>query len=322
MNIKNKKIFIAGHNGMVGGSLLKLLKKKGFKKLIYANRNKLDLTDYLKVQTFIKRNKPEFIINCAGKVGGILANSSDPLTFLVVNLDIQLNLIKSCKINNIKNFINLGSSCIYPKFAKQPLQENSLLDGKLEKTNEGYALAKIAGLKACEYFNKKFNKNYLTLMPCNLYGPNDEFDLDKSHFIPALINKFHRSITSKKKIVEIWGSGDAKREVMYVDDLSDAILFFMNKIYKKNKKFLKFIRENSFINIGTGVDLSIKNYSKLIKKIINPKCKIVFNRSYPDGTPRKLLDNTNSKNFGWKAKTNLYDGIVKTYNWAKNSGKI
>ncbi len=313
MSLKNKKIFICGHKGMVGSSLLNYLKNKNFKNIILRDKKRLDLTNYDQVNNFVKKNKPDFIINCAGKVGGILANSLDPLNFLLKNIEIQLNILKSCMENKTKYFINLGSSCIYPKFSPQPIKEQYLLNGKLEVTNEGYALAKIVGLKACEYLNKKTNKFYFTLMPCNLYGPNDEFNTTKSHFLPALIKKFHNSPNKK---VEIWGSGKAKREVMYVDDLSDAIFFFMNKVYNKDKKFINFIKKNHFLNVGTGKDLSIKQYSNVIKNIINPKAKIKFNKKYPDGTPRKLLDIKNLNMLGWKHKTDLNKGIQLTYNWA------
>ena len=320
MSLKNKKIYISGHNGMVGSSLFKYLKKKGFRKIITKNRKNLDLTNFDQVNKFIRNNKPDFVINCAGKVGGILANSIDPLNFLTINIDIQLNLLKSCSKNNIKNFINLGSSCIYPKFSPQPIKEKYLLDGKLEVTNEGYALAKIIGLKACEYLNLKSKNVYFTLMPCNLYGPNDEFNLKKSHFLPALIKKFYQSKKSNK--VEIWGSGNAKREVMYVEDLSNAILFSMENIYQKKKKFYNFIKKNHFLNVGTGKDLSIKQYANIIKKIINPKAKLKFDKKYPDGTPRKLLDIKNLQSLGWKSKTELNEGIRKTFNWAKQHKKI
>ena len=320
MSLKNKKIFIAGHNGMVGSSLFEYLKKQGFKKIITKSRKKLDLTNFYQVNKFIKNNKPDFVINCAGKVGGILANSKDPLNFLMVNIDIQLNLLRCCSENNIKFFINLGSSCIYPKLSRQPIKEDYLLDGKLEVTNEGYALAKIIGLKACEYHNLKSKNIYFTLMPCNLYGPNDEFDLNKSHFLPALIKKFYQS--KKNNRVEIWGSGNARREVMYVEDLSNAIFFSMENIYQKKEKFYKFIKKNHFLNVGTGKDLSIKQYANIIKKIINPKAKIKFNRKYPDGTPRKLLNIKNLESLGWRSKTNLYDGVNKTFSWAKQHKKI
>ena len=224
-----KKIFIAGHNGMVGSALYDFLKQKKNYKLIVANRSKLDLTNILKVKKFIKKNKPDVVINCAGKVGGIMANYNYPTEFLFENVKIQMNLIEVCFENNIKNLILLGSSCIYPKYARQPIKEEYLLSGKLEPTNEPYAIAKIVGLKALEYFNRQFNRNYFALMPTNLYGPNDNFHSTNSHFLPSLIKKFHYSKTSKKKIVEVWGSGKAKRDMMYVYDLADAIYFIMEK---------------------------------------------------------------------------------------------
>lgn len=314
MSLKTKKIFISGHNGMVGNSLLNYLRNNKFKNIIVKNRSSLDLTDFNKLNKFIKKTKPDLIINCAGLVGGILANSLDPLKFLRVNIDIQLNILKSCEKNNIKYFINLGSSCIYPKYSKQPIKEEYLLNGKLEPTNEGYALAKIIGLKACEYFNKKNKTKFITFMPCNLYGPNDEFDKNKSHFLPALIRKFY--ISRKNKKVEIWGSGNAKRELMHVDDLSDAIHFFMKKLYSKDKKFIKLINEKPYLNIGTGKDMKIRDYANIVKDIINKDVKIFYNRNYPDGTPRKLLDISKMKTFGWKPKIKLKDGIIGTFKWA------
>tara|TARA_B100001063_G_C16729110_1_gene538178 strand:+ start:372 stop:1334 length:963 start_codon:yes stop_codon:yes gene_type:complete len=314
MSLKTKKIFICGHNGMVGNSLLKYLKNKKFQNILVKKRKDLDLTNFENLNKFIKRNKPDIIINCAGLVGGILANSLNPLNFLRVNIDIQLNILKACEKNNIKIFLNLGSSCIYPKYANQPIKEDELLNGKLENTNEGYALAKIIGLKACEYFNKKNKTSYLTLMPCNLYGPNDEFDKNRSHFLPALIRKFHNSKKNNK--VEIWGSGNAKRELMHVDDLSDGIFFFINKIYSKDKKILKLIQQKPYINIGTGTDMKIKDYAKIVKNIINSNAGIFYNKKYPDGTPRKLLDVSKTRSLGWKSKIELRDGIKNTYYWA------
>lgn len=315
MKIINKKVFIAGHNGMVGSSLFNYLRKKGFKKLIVKNKKELDLREYKKVYNFIKKYKPDFVINCAGKVGGILANDRDPINFLFDNIKIQINIIKACQKNKVKFFINLGSSCIYPKNSKQPIKEDYLLDGKLEKTNEAYALSKIIGLKSCEYFNRMYQLNYFSLMPCNLYGPRDEFDIKKSHFIPALINKFHKSKKNNKIKVEIFGTGKARRELMHVDDLSKAIFFFMIQIYKKKKSLIKIINKIPFINIGTGFDMTIKEYALLIRNIINPKAKIFFNKNFPDGTPRKLLDISKLKSLGWKHSITLEKGILSTYKW-------
>ena len=230
INSKKKiKIFIAGHRGMVGSSLINFFKKKKFGKLIYATRAKLNLENFTKVENFIKKNKPDIIINCAGKVGGIFANNAYPTEFLNENILIQTNLIRSAFRYKVPHFINLGSSCIYPKFAKQPIKEDYLLSGYLEKTNEAYAIAKIVGLKLCEYYNRQFKTSYITLMPCNLYGPNDNFNLKTSHFIPALIKKIVKAKKNNKNFVEIWGTGKPKREVMYVDDLASAIFFIIKK---------------------------------------------------------------------------------------------
>ena len=224
VNKKKIKIFITGHKGMVGSSLLRFFKKKKFGKLLYATRLVLNLENPIKVNNYIKKHKPDVIVNCAGKVGGILANSTYPTEFLNENILIQTNLIKSAYKNNISHFINLGSSCIYPKYSKQPIKEDYLLSGSLEKTNEAYAIAKIVGLKLCEYYNKQFKTSYLTLMPCNLNGPNDNYDLKNSHFIPALISKIVKAKKLKSKFVEIWGTGKPKREIMHVDDLSFLLL--------------------------------------------------------------------------------------------------
>ena len=227
--MKKINIFIAGHNGMVGKSIYKKLLKNKIGRLITAERKKLDLEDLDKVHKFIKRNRPDVIINCAGKVGGILANNTYPTEFLNENIQIQVNLIKSAYLNNVEHFINLGSSCIYPKKSKQPIKESYLLTGSLEKTNEAYALAKIIGLKMCEFYNSQYNKSYLTLMPCNLYGPHDNFDSKNSHFLPALIKKIITVNKHKNKAIEIWGTGKPKREVMHVDDLASAISFILKK---------------------------------------------------------------------------------------------
>lgn len=316
---KSKKIFIAGHKGMVGSALCSYLKKMNFNNIITASRSKLDLTDSDKVQKFIKRKKPNVVINCAGKVGGIMANYNFPTQFLLENIKIQINLAESCFKNNIENVIFLGSSCIYPKFAKQPIKEEYLLNSKLEPTNEAYALAKIIGLKSLEYYNRQFNKNYITLMPCNMYGPNDNFDLKNSHFIPALIKKFYKGKIKKKKIIEIWGTGKARREIMHVEDLADAIFFILIKLLKEDKKLKKNIKKNPFINVGTGIDHSIKFYASVIQKIIYSKSKIKFNKKFPDGTPRKLLNNSVIYKMGWKPKISIIEGLKSTYEWYKKN---
>ena len=254
---KNYKIFIAGHNGMVGKSLVNFLRNKKFGKLILVSRKKLDLENLKKVDFFLKKKKPEVIINCAGRVGGIMANYNFPTEFMNENILIQTNLIKSAHKNGIEHFINLGSSCIYPKDSKQPIKEDYLLTDSLEKTNEAYALAKIIGVKLCEYYNKQFNRNYLTLMPCNLYGPHDNFDLQKSHFLPALIKKIIDSKINGDPFVEIWGTGKPKREVMYVDDLSSAIFFVLKKKILNDRKLLSILKKTPLINVGSGKELRI-----------------------------------------------------------------
>jgi len=313
--INKFKIFIAGHRGMVGQSLTNYIKGKNFGKIITATRQELDLEDEKKVQKFIKIRKPDIIINCAGKVGGILANSTYPTEFLTENILIQMNLIKSAYKNNIKHFINLGSSCIYPKKAKQPIKVEYLLSDKLEKTNEAYALAKIVGLKLCDFYNQQFKTNYLTLMPCNLYGPNDNFDLKNSHFIPALIKKFVNSKQTKNKKVEIWGSGKPKREVMHVDDLSAAIFFIINKKLSNNKFLANYLSNTSVINVGSSNEYTIKQLAQIINKITKSNSKLKFNSKYPDGTMRKILDNTAIKKLGWKPKISLIKGLSETVEW-------
>jgi len=319
--MKKAKVFIAGHNGMVGSALHNFLKKSNIGSIITASRSKLDLTDPSEVKNFIKKNKPDVVINCAGKVGGIMANYNYPTEFLFENIKIQMNLMNSCFDNNIKNVILLGSSCIYPKFAKQPIKEDYLLSGKLEPTNEPYALAKIVGLKSLEYYNRQFNTNYLALQPTNLYGPNDNFHSLNSHFIPGLIKKFHATNLNKKKIVEVWGTGKAKRDMMYVYDLADAICFILKKLLKKDKKLNKIIKRTSFINVGTGIEHSVKFYVSKIKKVVNPQAKIKFNSKFPDGTPRKLLNCKIMRELGWKSETSLETGLIKTYNWYLNNHK-
>ena len=318
-SIKYKKIFIAGHRGMVGSALVKYFKNQGAKKLILVSRKKLDLLNQNKVNKFIKYKKPDVIINCAGRVGGILANSKYPVEFLNINIMIQLNLINAAYQNKIQNFINLGSSCIYPKKAKQPIKEDYLLTSSLEKTNEAYALAKIIGLKACEYYNQQYGTSYLTLMPCNLYGPNDNFNLKNSHFVPALIKKIVNSSSGKKSKIEIWGTGKAKREAMYVDDLASAIFFILKKKILRNNKLLKTIKNNPVINLGSGKDFSIKQFAKMICRLSGKKDNLKYNKKYPDGTMRKILDNKVIKRLGWKPKISLEEGLSKTIKWYKEN---
>jgi len=313
--LSNYKIFIAGHRGMVGTALINFLINNNVKKIITATRKQLNLQIASQVEKFIKKNKPDIIINCAGKVGGILANSTYPIEFLYENIYIQTNLIKFAYENKVKHLINLGSSCIYPKNSKQPIKEKYLLSSELEKTNEAYALAKIVGLKACQFYNEQYKTNYFTLMPCNLYGPNDNFDSKNSHFIPALIKKFINVKKKKKKIVEIWGSGKPKREIMHVDDLASAIFFILDKKIRKEKKFKDFFKKNCVINVGSSQELTIKKFAELISKLTLGKFELRFNKKYPDGMKRKILDNTILKKFGWKPKISLQDGLKNTIKW-------
>ena len=317
--LKNKKIFISGHRGMVGSALVKYFKKKEIKKLILITKKKLDLLNEKKVEKFVKKNKPDIIINCAGKVGGILANSSFPVEFLDQNILIQKNLINSAYKNRVEHFINLGSSCIYPKKSKQPIKENYLLSGYLEKTNEAYALAKIIGLKSCEFYNQQYGTSYFTMMPCNLYGPNDNFDLKNSHFLPALIKKILNSSKKNNSKIEIWGTGKPKREVMYVDDLAAAIYFVLSKKVLKDKKLSKIIKENPVINVGSGYEFTIKQFAKIICALSNKKGNLKFNKSYPDGTMRKVLDNKVMRSLGWKPEISLKQGLSKTIEWYKDN---
>jgi len=299
------KIYVAGHKGLVGSAIVRQLKKEGYKKIIFVDRSKLDLTNQLKVLKFLKRKKPDFIFIAAAKVGGIYSNNKYKAQFIYENLSIQSNLIHSAYLCGIKNLICLGSSCVYPRNSKQPIKESYLLDGKLESTNDAYAIAKIAGIKMCQSYNEQYKTNYKCLMPTNTFGPNDNYDSLNSHFFPALIKKIHKIKKSKKKFLVLWGNGKAKRELIHVDDLAKACVYFM-----KRKT------QHSLINIGTGKDYSIKYYANLILKLImlNKKIVIKYDKSKPNGTPRKVLDVSLSKKYGWHYSMNLKSAIIKTYN--------
>ncbi len=317
--LKNFKIYVAGHNGMVGRAIVRYLKKEGVRKIIFAERKKLNLLDTKYLEKFIKSKKPDIVINCAGKVGGILANASYPVEFMNENILIQLNLINLSYKYKIKHFVNLGSSCIYPKNAKQPIKERYLLSNQLEKTNEAYALAKIVGLKFCEFYNQQYKTNFFTLMPCNLYGPYDNFHLKNSHFIPALIKKFIEAKRRNKNSVEIWGSGLPRREVMHVDDLANAIGFLLKLKINNDKKFLKILKNNSLINVGSGQEFQIKKFAEIINKLTLSNKKLRFNKKFPDGTKRKILDISILKKIGWKSKIKLSDGLKNTIIWYKRN---
>jgi len=301
---KKSKIFVAGHNGLVGSAIVRKLKDLGYKNIILRNKLSLDLTNQLKVNKFLKKYKPKFIFIAAAKVGGIYSNNKFKADFIFNNLSIQTNLIHSAFLNGIKNLIFLGSSCVYPRNCTQPIKEDYLLGGKLEKTNDAYGIAKIAGIKMCESYNEQYNMNYKCIMPTNTFGPNDKYDSLNSHFLPALIKKIHNLKKNKKKKLVLWGNGMAKREIIYVDDIADACVYFMNKKIKEN-----------IINIGTGKDFTIKKYAELMLRSIIPKkkIKIVYDRSKPNGTPRKVLDISLAKKYGWKPKIELKDSILKAY---------
>jgi GDP-L-fucose synthase len=287
---------------MVGSSLVRHFKKKGYKKLFFKNRKSLNLIDQKKTYSYLKKIKPDFVIIAAAKVGGIFANKEQKAKFIYENIMIQTNLIHSSYLMGVKKLIFLGSSCIYPKYSKQPIKEDYLMTGKLEETNDSYAIAKIAGYKMCEAYNKQYKTNYICLMPTNLYGPNDNYNFKNSHFFPALIAKIHFALKKKTKIIKIWGDGTPKRELMYVDDLADACEFFLRKKTK-----------HSLINIGSGEEKTILGYCKFIIKKLNVNLKVKFELNKPNGTPRKKLDLSLANKYGWKSKYNLNKGFNLTY---------
>jgi len=299
---KKDRIFLAGHNGLVGSAVLRQLKKLKYANIIVVSKKELNLLEQSKVFNFLKKKKIKSIIICAARVGGIQANNNFKGSFIYENLAIQNNLIHGAKINNIKNLIFLGSSCVYPRDCKQPIKEKYLLSGKLEKTNESYSIAKIAGIKLCESYNFQYKTNYKCLMPANVFGPGDNYDLDTSHFLPALISKIHNAKINKKNFVTLWGNGKALRELIYVDDLAEAIIYFLNK--KTNE---------SLINIGTNIEKTIKEYANILFKIIGVKLSIKYKNIYLTGTPRKILNLSVSKKYGWRPRTNLVRDLKSTY---------
>ena len=309
---KNDKIFIAGHNGLVGSAIYRLLKKKKYKNLIVENRKKLNLFDQKKVEQFLKKKKPKIVIIAAAKVGGINANNKFGADFIRENLQIQSNLIYGCHINNINNLIFLGSSCVYPKKSRVPIKEDYLLSGELEKTNEPYAIAKIAGIKMCQSYNKQYKRNYISLMPTNTFGSGDNYNLKNSHFIPAILRKIYLAQKNKKNYINLWGTGKPKREVIHVDDLASAVIHFMN--VKTN---------HTLINIGTSKEYSIKEYSQMILKILKLNLEVKFdNNKKIDGVFSKVLDTRIAKKYGWKPKINFKKAILSTYKDLEKNYKL
>ncbi len=303
MNL-NSKIYIAGHNGMVGSAIWSVLLAKGYTNLLGVSSKVLDLRNQQTVQDFIAQEKPDVIIDAAARVGGILANNDYPYQFIMENMQIQNNLIDSALQQGVEKFLFLGSSCIYPKLASQPLKEDYLLTGELEPTNEWYAIAKITGVKACQAIRKQFGKDYVSLMPTNLYGTHDNFDLNTSHVLPAMLRKFHEAAANNHAPVTLWGSGTPMREFLFVDDMAEAVVFALeNKL------------PDYLYNIGTGEDLTIKALAETIQKITGHQGEIVWDSTKPDGTPRKLMDVSKMHELGWKHKVNLEEGIQKTYDW-------
>mgnify|MGYP003686592545 CR=1 FL=1 len=298
MNYKNEKIFVAGHNGLVGSAILRTLQKKNFTNIVTINKEKLNLLNQSRVENFFKKQKPKYVIVAAAKVGGIKVNNDKGAEFIYENMQIQNNILHSAYKFKVKSLIFLGSSCIYPKNSKQPIKENYLLKSALEKTNEPYAIAKIAGVKMCEYYNKQYNTNFKSLMPTNTFGPNDNYDLNTSHFLPALIRKIYEAKINKKNYINIWGNGKTKRELIYVDDLAEAAVYFL---FKKKNYFL--------IKIGNQKDFTINQYAKKIMKIFNIKLKIKYIKKDLKGTPRKLLDCSIAKKLGWVAKVKIDHGL-------------
>lgn len=299
---KDSKIYIAGHRGMVGSAIIRTLNKKGYNNIITRTSRELDLRDQKEVKSFFEKEQPEYVFLAAAKVGGIQANNIYRAEFLYDNLMIETNIIHSAYLNKVKRLLFLGSSCIYPKLAQQPLKEEYLLTGALEPTNEPYAIAKIAGIKLCETYRDQYGCDFFSAMPTNLYGPNDNYDLENSHVLPALIRKFHTAKVNNEKSVEIWGTGSPKREFLHVNDLAEACLFLM--LHKSPP---------SLSNIGCGEDISIKNLALTVKKVVDFKGELTFDTSKPDGTPRKLLDMNVLNNLGWKHKIDLEEGISSVY---------
>ena len=303
MNL-DAKIYVAGHRGLVGSAIVRNLEAKGYKNIIYRTHKELDLTNQEAVRRFFEEEKPEYVFLAAAKVGGIHANNTYPADFIYENLMIQNNVIKAAHDFEVKKLLFLGSTCIYPKMAPQPIKEEYLLTGSLEETNEAYAVAKIAGLEMCKFFKRQYGDNFISCMPTNLYGPNDNFDLKNSHVLPALIRKFHEAKVNNSEVVEVWGTGTPLREFLYVDDMADACVFLMENYDGEQH-----------VNIGTGEEVSIRELAETVKEVVGFEGELVFNTEMPDGTPRKLTTVDKLHGLGWKHKVSLDKGIKLAYNW-------
>ncbi len=316
---KDAKIFIAGHQGMVGSALIRALQQKGYSQLITRSHAELDLTNQQATADFFEQEQPDYVILAAAKVGGILANNRYPADFIVQNLLIQTNVIQNAFVNKVKKLLFLGSSCIYPKLAPQPIQEASLLTGPLEPTNEPYAIAKIAGIKLCQSYNRQFGTNFIAAMPTNLYGPHDNFDLETAHVLPALLRKFHEAKVTKAPSFTLWGSGTPRREFLHVDDLAEACLFLLNR-FKPTKAQNE--QGDIFLNIGSGSDSTIKDLAAMVGECVGFRGKIKWDASKPDGTPRKLLDSSRIQALGWQPQRTLEEGLRQTYAWYCDHGAL
>ena len=297
-------IFVAGHRGLVGSAIVRRLEMGGYRNLILETRSELDLTDQAAVRSFFEARRPDCVILAAAKVGGIMANSTYPADFIYQNLAIEVNVIHQAWLSGVKKLLFLGSSCIYPRMAPQPIREESLLTSALEPTNEAYAIAKIAGLKMCEYYNRQHGARFISAMPTNLYGPGDNFDLETSHVLPAMVRKFHDAKENGDRTVTLWGSGTPRREFLYVDDLADACVFLMENY-----------EGAEFVNVGTGTDVTIRELAELVRRTTGFRGEVVWDGTKPDGTPQKLLDVSRIKALGWSASVGLEEGLKRTYDW-------
>ena len=307
---KNSKIYVAGHRGLVGSAIVQALQGRGFDNLVLKTHQELDLLDQSAVKKFFEQEKPEYVFLAAAKVGGIMANKTFPADFIYNNLSIETNVIHNAYAHGVKKLLFLGSSCIYPKLCPQPIKEEYLLTSELEPTNKAYALAKIAGIVMCQSYNEQYGTNFISLMPTNLYGPNDNFDLENSHVMPAMIRKFHKAKVKNEPQVTMWGTGSAQREFLYVDDLAKASLFLMENYH-----------DSAIINVGTGEDVTIKELAEKVRAVVGYEGEIVWDTTKPDGTPRKLLDVNKLHALGWKHSVSLDDGIASTYEWFKENYK-